>query len=186
MATTQVCLSSPARDLAGILLSLNPNYPTMETTSYNIPNYHPEKPDATCTSKAFNTPCINHISLNVSSHQTPHKGHPSQDIPTPSNTSSPVNIPPTSLSSNCANKSSPKTPCSSPLKNGFKSHPDLDQPNHQQVRAKKECVLKSYLLTEKDQLTIKESEPSKSEELVVRYWRALQANLACAGIDLQV
>ena len=44
----------------------------------------------------------------------------------------------------------------------------------------------SVLLTEKGQLTIKESEPSKSEELVVSYWRALQANLACAGIDLQV
>ena len=39
------------------------------------------------------------------------------------------------------------------------------------------------------QLIVTENESSGSkaeEELTIRYWKALQAHLACAGIDLQV
>ena len=74
---------------------------------------------------------------------------------------------------------------------------DLKQHKDQQINAKNESVLKSdgvasgrdEMTTKMDQLTVRESESLGSkvaEELTIRYWKALQAHLARAGIDLKV
>ena len=62
---------------------------------------------------------------------------------------------------------------------------------NQKVSAKNKIVLNSDCLSTKmDELTVTESDGQSGskveEELILRYWKTLQAHLALAGVDLQV
>ena len=157
----QVCLSSPARDLAGVLLSLRSNHRPNNTP--NIPSSIP------CTPSASHTPCTSDTNCTSQNARSSFILQTSQDIQITSKNSNPASILPDS-------------------QNGFKSQADDDD---RKGSAKNGCVLKSDQLTaiKRESIVSKTEEVTlrkEEDELTIRYWKALQACLAHAGVNLQV
>ena len=176
----QACLSSPARDLASVLLLLRPN---------RLPKFSDEK--STCSSK---TTCNN-------SQNAAKSTRINEVFQTPSNSSllddsqkAPLDI---SQSSQSRKSAPPQN-----LRFQINKCETGDCHDHlNEVRMAKKCDIQGDFLgaykqnTKRGLLYVVESESSKADEeskgqvmdgLIIRYWKALQSKLAHAGIDLQV
>ena len=166
----QACLSSPARDLASVLLLLQAQRLPQKSTCHNSQN----AAKSTKSNEVFQTPSNSSIlddsqkaSLDISQSSQSRKSAPPQNLRFQINKCE---------TGDC--------------------HDHLNE-----VRMAKKCDIQSDYLgadkqnTKRDQLYVVESESSKADEeskgqvmdgLIIRYWKALQAQLARAGIDLQV
>ena len=166
----QACLSSPARDLASVLLLLQAQHLPQKSTCHNTQN----AAKSTKSNEVFQTPSNSSIlddsqkaSLDISQSSQSRKSAPPQNLRFQINKSE---------TSGC--------------------HDHLNEVR----MANKCDIQGDYLGADKqntkgDQLYVVESESSKADEesrgqvmdgLIIRYWKALQSQLGHAGIDIQV
>ena len=166
----QACLSSPARDLASVLLLLQAQRLQQKSTCHNTQN----AAKSTKSNEVFQTPSNSSIlddsqkaSLDISQSSQSRKSAPPQNLRFHINKCE---------TSGC--------------------HDHLNEVR----MANKCDIQGDYLESDKqntkgDQLYVVESESSKADEesrgqvmdgLIIRYWKALQSQLGHAGIDIQV